>query len=119
LENDLRQQLQVQRWHGPSTHHEKAGEASRWSAQRRRSCSFSCIAVLIEQEKNEQSASAVEMDVDLEQRIRTMFEDLNAEALRFQELYYSERRHIQHLDQQRCAGYASDIGSETAASVNG
>ena len=74
---------------------------------------------MIEEEKDEQSAAAVEVEVDMEQRIHTMFEDLNAEALRFQELYYSERRHIQHLDQQRCAGYASDIGSETDASANG
>ena len=61
------------------------------------------------------------MEVDMEQRIHTMFEDLNAEALRFQELYYSERRHIQHLDQQRCAGYASEQlpSSEPATSVNG
>ena len=55
----------------------------------------------------------------MEQRIHTMFEDLNAEALRFQELYYSERRHIQHLDQQRCAGYASEPSAEPATSVNG
>ncbi len=89
-----------------------------WTGQRLQTLER-CIAVLIEQEKNEQSASSVEMDVDMEQRIHTMFEDLNAEALRFQELYYSERRHIQHLDQQRCAGYAPDISSETAASVNG
>jgi DNA primase len=89
-----------------------------WTGQRLQTLER-CIAVLIEEEKDEQSAAAVEVEVDMEQRIHTMFEDLNAEALRFQELYYSERRHIQHLDQQRCAGYASDIGSETAASVNG
>ena len=74
---------------------------------------------MIEQEKDEQSAPAIEVEVDMEQRIHVMFEDLNAEALRFQELYYSERRHIQHLDQQRCAGYASEPSSEPAASVNG
>ncbi len=89
-----------------------------WTGQRLQTLER-CIAVLIEEEKDEQSAAAVEVEVDMEQRIHTMFEDLNAEALRFQELYYSERRHIQHLDQQRCSGYASDIGSETAASVNG
>ena len=89
-----------------------------WTGQRLQTLER-CIAVLIEEEKDEQSAAAVEVEVDMEQRIHTMFEDLNAEALRFQELYYSERRHIQHLDQQRCAGYALDIGSETAASVNG
>ena len=89
-----------------------------WTGQRLQTLER-CIAVLIEQEKEEQSAVAVEMEVDMEQRIHSMFEDLNAEALRFQELYYSERRHIQHLDQQRCAGYAPDASSEPAASVNG
>ena len=89
-----------------------------WTGQRLQTLER-CIAVLIEQEKDEQSSPAVEMEVDMEQRIHTMFEDLNAEALRFQELYYTERRHIQHLDQQRCAGYASDTTSEPAASVNG
>ena len=89
-----------------------------WTGQRLQTLER-CIAVLIEQEKDEQSSPAVEMEVDMEQRIHTMFEDLNAEALRFQELYYTERRHIQHLDQQRCAGYASDTTSEQAASVNG
>ncbi|WP_115126456.1 DNA primase [Synechococcus sp. GEYO] len=89
-----------------------------WTGQRLQTLER-CIAVLIEQEKEEQSAPAVEMEVDMEQRIHTMFDDLNAEALRFQELYYTERRHIQHLDQQRCAGYASDTSSEPAASVNG
>lgn len=76
-----------------------------WTGQRLQTLER-CIAVLIEQEKDEQSSPAVEMEVDMEQRIHAMFEDLNAEALRFQELYYTERRHIQHLDQQRCAGYA-------------
>ncbi|KZR87342.1 DNA primase [Synechococcus sp. MIT S9504] len=89
-----------------------------WTGQRLQTLER-CIAVLIEQEKDEQSSPAAEMEVDMEQRIHAMFEDLNAEALRFQELYYSERRHIQHLDQQRCAGYASDTSSAPSASVNG
>ena len=91
-----------------------------WTGQRLQTLER-CIAVLIDQEKNEPSAPATDTDVDMEQRIHAMFEDLNAEALRFQELYYSERRHIQHLDQQRCAGYASEPepSSEPATSVNG
>ena len=40
----------------------------------------------------------------MEMRIEAMFEELNSDALRFQELYYSERKHIGHLDQQRCGG---------------
>ena len=79
--------------------------------------------MLIEQERDQKSTEVM----DMEQRIQGMFEDLNAEALRFQELYYSERRHIQHLDQQRCAGYTpeaqpqsgSDAAAEPAPSVNG
>jgi DNA primase len=39
-----------------------------------------------------------------------MFDELNSDALRFQELYYSERKHIAHLDQQRCGGF-SDQGA--------
>ncbi|QNI58714.1 DNA primase [Synechococcus sp. BIOS-U3-1] len=93
-----------------------------WTGQRLQTLER-CIAVLIEQEKDEQSVPAVEVEVDMEQRIHVMFEDLNAEALRFQKLYYSERRHIQHLDQQRCAGYASqsssEPSSEPATSMNG
>ena len=71
-----------------------------WTGQRLQTLER-CIAVLIEQEKDPHS----DQSVDMEQRIHGMFEDLNSEALRFQELYYSERRHIQFLDQQRCAGY--------------
>ena len=61
-----------------------------------------CIASLI---ANEQEQVATADGVDMEGRIQEMFEKLNADALRLQELYYSERKHIQHLDQQRCAGY--------------
>ena len=61
-----------------------------------------CIASLI---ANEQEQTATAVGVDMEGRIQEMFEQLNADALRLQELYYSERKHIQHLDQQRCAGY--------------
>jgi len=37
--------------------------------------------------------------------IIVIFEELNGHALRFQELYYSERKHIGHLDQQRRGGF--------------
>ncbi|WP_186481145.1 DNA primase [Synechococcus sp. NOUM97013] len=93
-----------------------------WTGQRLETLER-CIAVLIDQERDQKSTEVM----DMEQRIQGMFEDLNAEALRFQELYYSERRHIQHLDQQRCAGYTpeaqsqsgSDAAVEPAPSVNG
>ena len=51
--------------------------------------------------------------IDMETRIDAMFADLNRDALHFQELYYNERQHIGHLDQQRCAGY-EEIMQEAA-----
>ncbi len=59
-----------------------------------------CIAALIEEERKNP-----EELFDMETRIDAMFEELNSDALRFQELYYSERKHIVHLDRQRCAGF--------------
>ncbi len=54
--------------------------------------------------------------LDMEARIEAMFADLNGEALRFQELYYNERQHIAHLDQQRRAGF-EDVLQEQADSL--
>ena len=42
---------------------------------------------------------------DMENKIDSMFKELNFDALHFQELYYSERKHILHLDKQRCSSY--------------
>ena len=42
-----------------------------------------------------------------ERTIQALFDDLNRDALRYQELYYTERKHISHLDEQRCAGYST------------
>ena len=94
-----------------------------WGGQRLQTLER-CIASLIAQEQDQPQTLA---NIDMEQRIQALFDDLNADALRFQELYYSERRHIQHLDQQRCAGYTpeaqpqsgSDAAAEPAPSVNG
>ena len=74
-----------------------------WGGQRLQTLER-CIAALIDLEKDQPQTLA---NIDMEQRIQALFEDLNADALRFQELYYSERKHISHLDQQRCAGYES------------
>ncbi|KZR76135.1 DNA primase [Prochlorococcus marinus] len=60
-----------------------------------------CIAALIQEERQQPTES-----VDMEKRIEAMFEELNSDALRFQALYYSERKHIGHLDQQRCGGFS-------------
>ncbi len=62
-----------------------------------------CIADLIEKERQQPIES-----VNMEDRIDNMFQELNADALHYQELYYTERKHIIHLDQQRCAGFSDD-----------
>ena len=71
-----------------------------------------CIASLI---ADEQEQTSMEKGVDMEGRIQEMFEQLNADALRLQELYYSERKHIQYLDQQRCAGYQVAVAHPSEA----
>ncbi len=70
-----------------------------WSSQRLETLER-CIAALLDEELN----SSKEF-VDMEVRIEAMFEELNSDALKFQELYYTERKHIHYLDQQRCSGY--------------
>jgi DNA primase len=41
----------------------------------------------------------------MEARIDALFADLNRDALQFQQLYYSERKHMQHLEEQRRSGW--------------
>ncbi|MCB4377109.1 MULTISPECIES: DNA primase [unclassified Synechococcus] len=79
-----------------------------WGGQRLQTLE-ACIAVLIDQE-----ASSDESNVDMELRIQALFDDLNRDALRYQELYYTERKHIGHLDQQRCASYTVAVDSPAA-----
>jgi len=67
-----------------------------WSSQRLETLE-KCIASLIVQENSEPSNSS-----DMEQCVIKMFEELNNDAINFQELYYAERKHILYLDQQRC-----------------
>ncbi len=55
------------------------------------------VASLIEQENSEPSNSS-----DMEEKVISMFEELNNDAINFQQLYYAERKHILSLDQQRC-----------------
>ncbi len=73
-----------------------------WSGQRLATLER-CIADLIEQERLRPSES-----VDMEVRIEAMFNELNSDAINFQNLYYAERKHIIHLDQQRCAGFSDE-----------
>ncbi len=63
-----------------------------WGSQRLQSLE-QCIAMLLESKEDEG---------DAETRIEALFQRLNADALRFQELYYTERQYLQQLDQQRC-----------------
>jgi DNA primase len=77
-----------------------------WSSQRLRTLEH-CIAHLLEQEQRQTTAeaSAAAGGFDAEARIEALFLELNGDALRFQEAYYSERRYLSDLDQRRCAGY--------------
>ena len=68
-----------------------------WSTQRLQTLE-NCIASLIVQENSEPSDSN-----DMEQKVINMFEELNNDAINFQQLYYAERKHILNLDQQRCS----------------
>ena len=70
-----------------------------WSGQRLETLER-CIARLIEQDQQAPGSSQ-----DAEQRIYQLFDELNHDALNYQELYYTERKHIAYLDQQRCAGF--------------
>jgi DNA primase len=88
-----------------------------WSSQRLQTLEH-CIARLLEEEERERSAPAGLVPVgDIEQRIDSLFAELNGDALRFQELYYGERRYLLELDQRRRAGYEEMVVSPTGASA--
>ena len=70
-----------------------------WSTQRLETLE-NCIAKLIEEEDSNTTDSS-----NMESRVMEMFESLNIDALKFQELYYAERKHILFLDSQRCSTY--------------
>ena len=67
-----------------------------WSTQRLQTLE-NCIASLIVEENTQPDDSS-----DMEEKVINMFEDLNNDAINFQQLYYAERKHILNLDQQRC-----------------
>ena len=68
-----------------------------WSSQRLNTLE-NCISILIDRNSSQTSDSSTEID--------DLFKDLNSDALKFQNLYYLERRHIFSLDKQRCGNYA-------------
>ncbi len=87
-----------------------------WGAQRLETLER-CIARLLEpdgQPPGATPAATPAATLDMEPRIDALFAELNRDALRFQELYYSERRHIGALDQQRCAGLAETLQAPAA-----
>ena len=71
-----------------------------WGSQRLQSLE-QCIAMLLESDRDSGGP-----DEDGESRIDALFQQLNADALRFQELYYAERKYLQELDQRRCRDVA-------------
>jgi DNA primase len=77
-----------------------------------------CIARLLEEERHPPAPAAgapVRTEVlDMETRIHALFDALNGDALRFQEAYYSERRHLNQLDDGRRAGYEEILGAPAA-----
>ena len=86
-----------------------------WSGQRLETLER-CIARLLEGEAEAAAAPAGLQPVvlDMEVRIEALFRELNADALRFQELYYGERRYLEALDDHRRAGYAELVAPAAA-----
>jgi len=56
-----------------------------------------CISILIDNPSSGSSNTNKEID--------DLFKDLNSDAIKFQELYYLERQHINFLDKQRCGNF--------------
>ncbi len=67
-----------------------------WGSQRLKTLE-NCISILIEN-----TSSGIP---DTNKEIDDLFKDLNSDAIKFQELYYLERKHINFLDKQRCANF--------------
>jgi DNA primase len=80
-----------------------------WSGQRLETLER-CIARLLQPDESASQTPAAGLQPvarDMEARIEALFTELNADALQFQELYYGERRYLQQLDAQRCAGFGA------------
>ena len=70
-----------------------------WGSQRLKTLE-NCISILIDN-------SSLETP-DTNKEIEEVFKDLNSDAIKFQELYYLERQHINLLDKQRCGIFSSN-----------
>ena len=67
-----------------------------WGSQRLKTLE-NCISILISNSSTDSSESFKEID--------DLFNDLNSDAIKFQELYYLERKHMFLLDKQRCGNF--------------
>ena len=70
-----------------------------WGSQRLKTLE-NCISILIDNSSLEPT--------DSHKEIEDVFKDLNSDAIKFQELYYLEREHINFLDKQRCGNFSSN-----------
>ncbi len=70
-----------------------------WGSQRLKTLE-NCISILIDNSSLE--------PLDSNKEIEDVFKDLNSDAIKFQELYYLEREHINFLDKQRCGNFSSN-----------
>ncbi|MEB3235829.1 MAG: DNA primase [Cyanobacteriota bacterium] len=89
-----------------------------WSSQRLETLER-CIARLLESSSDDTEAAAKAAGpsnpgLDMEARIEALFAELNRDALQFQSLYYSERKHVEHLDGQRRAKLQEVAAAEPA-----
>jgi DNA primase len=83
-----------------------------WSSQRLETLER-CIARLLDDTQTSVATASPTAGMDMESRIDSMFADLNRDALRFQDLYYNERKHIEHLDAQRRASYEDVVNQDS------
>ena len=67
-----------------------------WGSQRLKTLE-NCISILIDNSSSDPDETNKE--------IEEVFKDLNSDAIKFQELYYLERKHINFLDKQRCGNF--------------
>ena len=67
-----------------------------WGSQRLKTLE-NCISILIDNSTSDLS--------DNNKEIEDLFKELNSDAIKFQELYYQERQHINFLDKQRCGNF--------------
>jgi len=93
-----------------------------WSSQRLETLER-CIARLLESPSASGATTAADPalsnpGLDMEARIEALFAELNRDALQFQKLYYSERKHVEHLDSQRRSRLQEVSGPEAAAPVD-